>query len=197
MTKFEILDQLVEEGNGYLQTSKVVEAGVAKKTLASFVSARGMSRVAHGIYVTEDAWEDKYYLLHLRNSKMIFSHESALYLHVLMDREPKRIIVTVPQNYNASHITSKGIKVVHSKAEWYDVGISKIATKFGNTVVVYDRERTICDIIRSKKYMDIQTYQTAIKEYMSESDKRLGNLIRYARIFGIENEVRTYTEVML
>ena len=197
MTKFEILDQLTEAGNGYLQTSKAVEAGVAKKTLASFVAARGMSRVAHGVYATEDVWEDKYYLLHLRNSKMIFSHESALYLHVLMDREPMRITVTVPQNYNSSHITSQGVKVVHAKEEWYDIGISETTTNFGNAVAVYDKERTICDIIRSKKDIEIQIYKTAIREYMSESDKRLGNLISYARIFGIENEVRTYTEVML
>ena len=70
-------------------------------------------------------------------------------------------------------------------------------TGFGNEVPVYDRERTICDIIRSKNDIDIQTFQTAMKEYMSSKEKRLGNLISYAKEFGIEDIVRTYTEVML
>ena len=62
---------------------------------------------------------------------------------------------------------------------------------------VYDRERTICDIIRNKKDIEIQTFQTAMKEYMSSKGKNLGSLISYAREFGIEKDVRTYTEVML
>ena len=77
------------------------------------------------------------------------------------------------------------------------MGISMISTAFGNEVPVYDKDRTICDIIRNKGSMEIQTFQTAMREYMSGAGKNLGNLIRYARQFGIENEVRTYTEVML
>ena len=36
-----------------------------------------------------------------------------------------------------------------------------------------------------------------MKEYMSGEGKNLGNLIHYAKMLGIEKEVRTYTEVML
>ena len=70
-------------------------------------------------------------------------------------------------------------------------------TSFGNEVPVYDRERTLCDVIRAKKDVEIQTFQTAVREYMSSSGKNLGNLMRYAKALGVENEVRTYTEVML
>ena len=62
---------------------------------------------------------------------------------------------------------------------------------------MYDRERTICDIIRFKKDVEIQTFQTAMKEYMRNKGKNLGNLIGYARALGIEEKVRTYTEMML
>ena len=60
-----------------------------------------------------------------------------------------------------------------------------------------DKERTICDMIRYKKDIEIQTFQTAMKEYMGGTEKNLGNLIRYAKMLGIEDDVRTYTEVML
>ena len=196
MKKFEILDRLVEEGNGYLQTSVVLENNISKRTLSRYVEARGLERAAHGVYVSEDAWPDDYYLLYLRNGKVVFSYESALFLHGLMEREPSRTTVTVPKGYNATHIAKK-IRVVHSKAEWYEIGITQVQTGFGNMVAAYDKDRTICDIIRDKAEIEIQTFQTALKEYMGGADKNLGNLIRYAKMLRIEKEVRTYIEVML
>lgn len=197
MSKFDILDQQVAEGNGYLLTAVALEHGVSKKTLAKYVEARHMEKVAHGVYMAEDAWRDDYYLLYTRNRKIVFSHESALYLYALMDREPVVTTVTVPKNYNSTHISKQGVRVIHTKPEWYDMGITQVKTSFGNKVPVYDRERTLCDIIRAKKDVEIQTFQTAVREYMSSSGKNLGNLMLYAKTLGVEDEVRTYTEVML
>lgn len=197
MGKFDVLDQLVEDGNGYLLTAAVLDHGISKKTLANYVEARGLERAAHGVYMAEDAWKDDYYLLYARNRKVVFSHESALYLYTLMDREPSITTVTVPKNYNSTHIAKQGVRVIHTKPEWYDMGVTCIKTSFGNEVPVYDRERTLCDIIRAKKDVEIQTFQTAIREYMSSSGKNLGNLVRYAKELGVEYEVQTYTEVML
>ena len=191
MTKFEILDQLVSERNGYLQTADVLANSISKHTLADYVKKKRMERVAHGVYMSEDAWPDDYYLLYMRNKKIIFSFESALYLY----GEPSKTTVTVPEGYNSTHLSRQGIKVIHTK--WHELGADLIQTNFGNTVPVYDRERTICDIIRNKKNVEIQTFQTAMKEYMRSAGKRLDNLMRYAKALGIESEVRTYTEVML
>ena len=195
--KFDLLDQLVEAGDGYLLTAAALEQGVSKKTLAKYVEARNMERAAHGVYMAGDAWKDDYYLLYVRNSRVVFSHESALYLFSLMDREPPVTTVTVPQAYNAAHIARQGVRVVHTKPAWYDMGVTQTKTTFGHTVRVYDRERTLCDIIRARKDVEIQTYQTAIREYMMSDGKDLGNLMRYARELGVDNEVRTYAEIML
>lgn len=73
----------------------------------------------------------------------------------------------------------------------------KIKTNFGNEVRVYDIDRTICDIIKMKEKMDIQVFQTAIKEYMLNKSKNLNNLIIYSQKMNIEKKVRMYTEVLL
>ena len=197
MSKTEILDRLVEEGNGYLRTALVLQNGVSKRTLSRYIQERQMERATHGVYMDKDAWPDNYFLLYLRNSRIVFSHESALYLNGLMDREPSTTTVTVPKTYNSTHISKLGVQVIHAKSEWYVVGLTNIQTNFGNTVPVYDRERTICDIVKNKKEIEIQTFQTAMKEYMSSRGKNLGNLISYAKVLGVESEVRMYTEVML
>ncbi|MBQ9035988.1 MAG: type IV toxin-antitoxin system AbiEi family antitoxin domain-containing protein [Erysipelotrichaceae bacterium] len=197
MTRFELLDELVEKGNGYLQTSQVLENGISKPTLADYVNKRNMERVAQGVYLAEDAWKDELYILHLSNSRIIFSHETALFLHGLMEREPKDISVTVRAGYNASHLRKKGIRVYQVKPEIEELGVLDIQTNFDNTVRAYDMERTICDVIRYKEAMDVQVFQYAMKEYMGSTHKNLNHLMTYAKKLHIESAVRTYTEVML
>lgn len=197
MSQFDVLDELVENGNGYLQTFQVLKNGVSKPTLAEYVNQRRMERVAQGLYLAEDAWQDDLYTLHLKNQRIVFSHETALMLHGLMEREPKDISVTVRAGYNASHLRKKGVRVYQVKAKVFDIGIVEAKTFFGNTVRTYDMERTICDILRKKEKMDVQIFKYAMNEYMASRYKDLNHLMEYAKLFNIESDIRVYTEVML
>lgn len=103
MTKFEQLDTMLKQGNGYITTRAVTAQGISKPYFAEYARSRELERVAHGVYQSRDAWPDDMYVLHLRNSNIIFSHQSALALHGMMEREPHHIYVTVKQGYNATH----------------------------------------------------------------------------------------------
>ena len=51
-----------------------------------------------------DAWMDTMYLLQLRWEQAVFSHDSALFLHDMTDREPTQYTVTVKTGYNPSNL---------------------------------------------------------------------------------------------
>ena len=197
MKKYEILDELVNQNNGYLQTADIMTLGISKTYLLEYVKKKNMERVAHGIYMSEDAWPDNLYLLSLRNKEMIFSHETALYLFGLTDREPTQISVTICTGYNASHLRKKAIKVYTVKEDIFNLGKTTSKTIFGNAVTTYDRDRSICDIIKHKDKIEIQMFSTSMNEYMRCREKNLHNLFRYASALGIEAAVRTSTEVIL
>lgn len=109
--KKDILRKLSDENNGYLFTAEVLSHKISKTYLSKFVKENGYERVAHGIYAAPDIWPDELYLLQKMNPKIIFSGETALYIHGLTDREYGRIEVTVPQGYNAVHLRKKKIQV--------------------------------------------------------------------------------------
>lgn len=197
MRPFEVLDQLVSSGNGYLLTSQALSGGVSKPTLARYAAQRRMTRVAQGVYLAEDAWPDDLYQLYLSNARIVFSHETALHLHGLMEREPKRISVTVRAGYNATHLRKKGVRVYQVKENAAFLGAEDVRTSFGNTVRAYDMERTICDVLRDKAFMDVQVFRYAMQAYMGDSRKNLNRLMAYAKVFRLEDTVRIYTEVML
>lgn len=147
--------------------------------------------------MSADTWQDDLYILCLKNSKVIFSHETALQVHGLTEREPNSIYVTVPYTYNAKHLREKGIAVYQCKDELYELGTIQAVTKYGNTVKVYDAERTICDMVKFRSKKDSQVFLYAIKEYTRSTNKNIGKLMRYAEKLGVEKEVRTYMEVLL
>ncbi|MBR4766333.1 MAG: abortive phage infection protein [Clostridia bacterium] len=191
-----ILDKLISENNGYLFTADAVANGVARQSVIDYVSSRNLEHVAHGVYITPDTWEDRFYILQLRNRSAVFSHETALQLLGLAERE-FTANVTVKRGYNASHLREQNVIVHTVIKEYYDIGITQAKTVFGNTVNVYNPERTICDIIRNKDNMDIQVFSYAIKEYMHSRNKNLPLLSKYGKIFGVSDKIHTYTEVML
>ena len=60
---------------------------------------------------------DGMYLLHLRCPQAVFSHDTALFLHDLTDREPLAYTVTVKSGYNPHRLKGDGVKVYRIKAE--------------------------------------------------------------------------------
>mgnify|MGYP000891903128 CR=1 FL=1 len=197
MNRQEQLDKLLAEGDGILQTSAVIAAGVPKPVFYQYIRQNDLEQAAHGIYVSRDAWVDGMYLLHLRCVQAVFSHESALFFHDLTDREPSPYSVSVQRGYSPTRLKADGITVYTVKKELYPIGITSAKTPFGHTVPTYDMERTICDLIRCRNNMEVQTFQDALKRYAKRTDKNLSTLMRYAAQFRVKKVLRQYLEVLL
>ena len=197
MTKAEQLSNLVELRNGYLSIAEAQELGISRTYIQEYITTNGFERVARGLYKSPDVWTDDLYILALKNEKAVYSFDTALMLNGLTEREPSEIFVTVSRAYNASHLRSVGVIVNHVRDEWVDLGRTVAKTTYGNEVSVYDMERTICDILRVKDKKDPQMFTYAIKEYAKSTNKNLPRLMKYAKKFGVESELRQYMEVLL
>ena len=197
MTVYETLDMLMAEQKGIIRTADVVSLGISKPYFYEYAEDRNLEKVSQGVYVSTNAWVDPLYLLSLRSQQIIFSHETALYLNRLTTREPNEFIVTVKTGYNPSRLKKDGVKVYTVKEELYELGMITMLTPFGNEVKVYNKERTVCDILRSRTNVEIQSFQEAIKGYLQGNQKNLRLLWKYAKSLKVENLLRQYTEVLL
>ena len=197
MTQSEQIRNLIISNNGIIKTSQITKLGISKPVIYQYMKETETEQIAHGVYATKDAWIDTMYLLHLRCEQAVFSHETALFLHDMTDREPMEYEVTVKTGYNPSKLKEDGIKVYTVKKELHGEGIVMMQTSFGNVVPVYNMERTICDIIRNRNNTEIQTLQTALKQYAKRKDKDLRLLMQYAVNFRVDKILRQYLEVLL
>lgn len=190
------IEKLIDN-TGLLLTREAIKQGVSKHSLYSFIQENNYEQVAHGVYVSPEAWEDEEYILSLRCPQAVFSHDEALYYHNLVDREPMKKTITVYTGYGTSRLVQDGIKVFTVKKEMLNLGKEFVKTSLGHEIPVYDRERTICDLVRSRSWFEIQDYQTAMKNYLRGNNKDLNKLIEYAKFFHVDKKIREYMEVLL
>lgn len=74
--------------------------------------------------------------------------------------------------------------------------ITEKPTVFGNAVRVYDKERTICDLIAGRKNVDVEIFSHTMKAYASDPDRDYKKLRAYAGVMKIEKKVDDILEVM-
>ncbi len=191
------LDRILEEGNGIITVSAATKAGVPKDSFYRYVSNRGLKRRSHGIYLSKEAFPDEFALLQTRFPKAIYSHDTALFLHGMSEREPIPLSVSVESGYNSPSLKNQGVRIYYVKPEWYGMGVCKVKTPDGNLVKAYDKERTICDIIRRRKNTDVTEFNYALKSYISSKDKNLARLSEYARAMNMESRVWDAMGVLL
>lgn len=197
MTQNEQIKNLIILNDGMIQTSQVIELGISKPVFYQYIKENELEQISHGVYATKDTWIDAMYIVHFRCEQAVFSHETALFLHDLTDREPMEYEITVKTGYNPSKLKEDGIKVYTVKKELHGEGIVMMQTPFGHSVPVYNKERTICDIIRNRNNTEVQTFQTALKQYAKRKDKDLRLLMQYAAKFRVDKILRQYLEVLL
>lgn len=197
MSNTKRLSDLLAQNRGLLRTADAEALGISRPSVMEFVRTRGMQRLAHGVYTVPGAWVDDMHLLSLRSNRAVFSHESALLLHGLAEREPEELTVTLPSGYNASLLRRDGIRVHFIKPELMTLGRIELPTPDGNLVATYDLERTICDVVRHRSRIDQQTLSSALRAYARRPDKRMDTLADYASMLGVERPVRSYLEILL
>jgi len=197
MKYIEKLNALIDKHNGIILTKNVTEAGIPRTYLSELIKKSVLERLERGVYITKDSFDDEMFRLQAKYASVVFSHDTALFLHDLTDRDPLQYSVTVPAGYNSQNIQSIGVKVFSIKKELYDLGLTTGSTMFGREVKCYDMERTICDILRSRNQMDIAIVTDAIKRYAKRKDRNLPQLMRYAENFRVAKLLRTYMEVLL
>lgn len=83
------LQSVLKQNGGIVTTAGANEVGVSNERLRLLVKSGELERVNFGVYILPDEFVDKMYIAQLRRPKIIYSHETALFLHDLTDRDHK------------------------------------------------------------------------------------------------------------
>ena len=182
------IKQIMNTNNGMLSTRMIEPLNISRQYLSIMQNNNDIEKVSRGIYLSPSAFEDSYFSFQQKYKKAIFSHMNALYFYGMTEEFPYNYTATVPQNYHVDTLNEK-CNVFYVSDDIYELGVVEIETPNGNKVRAYDKERCICDIIRSKGRMDSEQVKKTIKQYMQSRDKDIAKLSEYSKKMGINKKV--------
>ena len=197
MNRQELIEAILVEKEGVITTADALKHQISKPVFLEYVKQMGLRKMAHGIYASDDAWPDIFRQIQMQYPSVIFSHESSLFLHVMSEREPDPIAITVKRGYHSFSMKEYGLKIYTISPANIGIGLTVKESPTGYPVRCYNIERTLCDLLRSRRTVDYQELTNAFKVYVKRRDRDIPLLMRYGETFRVTKKLKPYMEVLL
>lgn len=126
----------------------------------------------------------------------ILCMETALFYYRYSDRNPVEWNITIDKNTSRqrTQIDYPFVKAYRVEPALLSVGETKGEIDF-TEVRIYDRDRTICDILRNMNKMDKEIFNKAIQNYVKDPKKNIPNLIQYAKVLRVQKRVKDFYDI--
>lgn len=183
---------------GYSTTEQLMCQGIPFSMIDHWLSSGEIEKADRGVYCLPGTKRDELALIQYRYDRCIFSGITSLSLHGLSDHISESYHITLPQGYNPSSLKDCpwNLTITRSVPRIYELGKMDFIDDENNTISIYDRERSLCDIVRGKG-MSPFIVKTAMKRYFSSSDKDLNLLRSYAEELHVSDRIAWYSELYL
>ncbi len=191
------LSAITKAYGGIIETKIAAQRGISKAMLYKLCKENKINRIMKDQYTLPDDIQDKPLAISNRSDKIVFSHETALFLHGISDRTPFEHTVTAPSDCVPPTAIKSECKVYYVKPELFELGKTMLKKPAGNEVSAYDLERTICDVISSSNKLGTETFCAALKLYAPYPKKDLNKLNSYAKKMWVYNVLHRFLEVLL
>ena len=124
--------------------------------------------------------------------------DTALFYYKYSDRTPAEWHITIDKNTSRqrTQVEYPLIKAYHIESELLPLGETEgeIDSQKGR---IYNRDRTICDVLRNMNKIDKEIFNKAIRGYVKSPQKNIPNLMRYAQALRVQKRVKDIIEVWL
>ena len=124
--------------------------------------------------------------------------DTALFYYKYSDRTPAEWHITIDKNTSRqrTQVEYPMIKAYRVESELLPLGETEGEID-SQKIRIYDRDRTICDVLRNMNKMDKEIFNKAIQGYVKDPKKNIPNLMQYAKALRVQKRVKDIIEVWL
>jgi predicted transcriptional regulator of viral defense system len=199
MRAIEDIKQLFDSHGGLLRTKDLYAQKIFYKNLRQLVSDGFIEKIRYGYYQWPDAENvSEARLINALFPDGVLNMDTALFYHGYSDRVPSAWHIAVSKDSGKTRfkIDYPFVRPYFVEPSLLDVGLVS-GDIDGNTVRVYDKERTICDCLRYRNKMDKEIFNKAIRSYVNDTSKDILRLMDYAKILRVTDTTKNLIGVWL
>jgi predicted transcriptional regulator of viral defense system len=183
--------------NGIVKTQELFENNISTYMLKKLEEQGVITKLKRGLYSlsNNDSLDELTEASHLVPKGVICLY-SALAIHELSTYTPDEYNFAISRADRKPSIPNyPPIKIFHFDDDTFQMGIQE-HNKGGYAVKVYDRERTICDIVKYRNKLDANVVKEALNNYSNSKNKNYSRMLKYADKMRVRGILNNYLEVL-
>jgi predicted transcriptional regulator of viral defense system len=190
--------EIFKKHSGYARTKDILDQGIHNIYLRELEEEGAIFKIKHGLYSLSEP--NQYNSLHealLAVPASVICMGSALSYYDLTTWNPADVHIAIRRGRKVVLPDYPPIQLYHFSGKFFDTGQTSVTLDSGHTIAIYDKEKTICDLVRYRNRVGIDIMKEALTEYVKQGGKKLNVLYNYARDLNISSVLNQYMEVLL
>ena len=187
------------QNNYIMTTAELLEAKLYYADIKQLLDEGFIERLRRGYYHwIEDDGESEIVIINRLFPDAVLCMETALFYYQYSDRNPSEWSFAIDKNVSKlrTNIDYPFIKAYRMERQLLTLGETNGEIDH-HTVRIYDRDRTICDVLRNMNKMDKEIFSKAIQGYVADPKKSIPNLMKYAQVLRVQKKVSEWIGVWL
>ncbi len=128
----------------------------------------------------------------------ILCMETALFYYGYSCKAPSEWHFAIDKNVSKKRVKIDYPFIKAYRTESYLLSIGETIGMIDEASVrIYDKDRTICDVLRNMNRIDKEVFNNAIQRYVKDSNKNILHLMQYAKELRVHKKVKDILEVWL
>lgn len=197
--EIKILSDIFKDYDYVMTTAQLSSVKLYYRDIQQMLDKGLIEKVKRGYYHwIEDYGKSEVVIINRLFPDGVLCMDTALFYYKYSDRNPAEWNITIDKNTSRqrTQIEYPLIKAYRVESEILSLGETdgKIDSQ---KVRIYDRDRTICDVLRNMNKLDKETFSKAIQGYVKDPKKNIPNLMQYAKALRVQKRVKDIIEVWL
>lgn len=182
-----------------MTTAELLEAKLYYADIKQLLDEGFIERIRRGYYHwIENCEAREIVIINSLFPDAVLCMETALFYYEYSDRNPAEWSFAIDRNVSKlrTNIEYPFIKAYRIESNLITLGETTGEIDF-TKVRIYDRDRTICDVLKNMSKMDKEIFNKAIQGYVNDPKKNIPNLMMYAKKLRVQKKVKELIGVWL
>jgi predicted transcriptional regulator of viral defense system len=197
-TAIEQAIETLRKRGGMLRTKEALAAGIHPRTLYQMREDGVVDQISRGVYrlaSLADLTHPDLVTVALRVPRAIICLVSALEYHDATNEIPHEVQIALPRRTKSPRIVYPPLRVFWFSGPALSEGV--VVEKIdGVDVHIYDLPKTVVDCFRFRNKLGLEVAVDALNQSVKRKGTRPADLLRYARMYRMENVILPYIEAI-
>ncbi|MEN9610163.1 MAG: hypothetical protein RLZZ628_977 [Bacteroidota bacterium] len=196
MTKESQIKPLFERCSGIISIQLLLAKGVSYYDINRLLADKKLIKLKRGVYKWADREINELVEVAFMVPNGVFCLQTACFYYELTTSIPSEIHIVLLDDRRVTLPDYPPIQLYHWKNTSFHVGKTTVLVE-NELILMYDLEKTICDVIRHRQKLGFEMLKEVLKNYLKRPDRNLNRLTQYAKQLKIYNKVDQFIKILL